>query len=143
MNLKEDMKIMQNLQRQEYGKYEEYFKIIKIRIKILHIVPQNFEYWHSSILSNFWVLQDEWGFPGSSAGKEFACNAGDLGSIPELGRSPGGGHGSPLQYSSLENPHGQRSLTGYRPWGHKELAMTEWLSPAHRLSNSSLQILTA
>lgn len=44
MNLKEDMKIMQNLQRQEYGKYEEYFKIIKIRIKILHIVPQNFEY---------------------------------------------------------------------------------------------------
>ena len=35
-------------------------------------------------------------FPGSSAGKEFACNAGDLGSIPELGRSPRGGHGNPL-----------------------------------------------
>ena len=44
-----------------------------------------------------------WGFPGSSAGKEFACNAGDLGSIPGLGRSLGGGHGNPLQYSCLEN----------------------------------------
>ena len=43
------------------------------------------------------------GFPGGSAGKESACNAGDLGSIPGLGRSPGGGHGNPLQYSCLEN----------------------------------------
>ena len=50
------------------------------------------------------------GFPGGSNGKESACNAGDLGSVPELGRSPGGGHGNPLQYSCLENPHGQRSL---------------------------------
>ena len=46
------------------------------------------------------------GFPGGSAGKESACNAGDLGSVPGLGRSPGGGHGNPLQYSCLENPHG-------------------------------------
>ena len=45
----------------------------------------------------------QWGFPGSSAGKESACNAGDLGSIPGLGRSPGGGQGYPLQYSGLEN----------------------------------------
>ena len=44
------------------------------------------------------------GFPGSSGGKESACNAGDPGSIPGLGRSPGGGHGNPLQYSCLENP---------------------------------------
>ena len=44
------------------------------------------------------------GFPGGSDGKESACNAGDLGLIPDLGRSPGGGHGSPLQYSCLENP---------------------------------------
>ena len=44
------------------------------------------------------------GFPDSSVGKESACNAGDLGSIPELGRSPGGGHGNTLQYSCLENP---------------------------------------
>ena len=42
-------------------------------------------------------------FPGVSAGKEPACNVGDLCSIPGLGRSPGGEHGSPLQYSGLEN----------------------------------------
>ena len=45
-----------------------------------------------------------WGFPGGSDGKESACNAGDLGLIPGLGRSPGGGRGSLLQYSCLENP---------------------------------------
>ena len=39
-----------------------------------------------------------------SAGKESTCNAGDLGSIPRLGRSPGGGHGNPHRYSCLENP---------------------------------------
>ena len=44
------------------------------------------------------------GFPGGSDGKESACNVGDLGSIPGLGRSPGGEHGNPLQYSCLENP---------------------------------------
>ena len=43
------------------------------------------------------------GFPGGSAGKESACNAGDLGLIPGLGRSPGEGKGYPLQYSGLEN----------------------------------------
>ena len=45
-----------------------------------------------------------WGFPHSSVGKESACSAGDLGSIPGMGRSPGEGNGSPLQYSCLENP---------------------------------------
>ena len=44
------------------------------------------------------------GSSGGADGKEFTCNAGDLGSIPELGRSPGGRHGNPLQYSCLENP---------------------------------------
>ena len=44
------------------------------------------------------------GFPGGSDGKESACNGGDPSSIPGLGRSPGGGHGNPLQYSCLENP---------------------------------------
>ena len=43
------------------------------------------------------------GFPGSSAGKESACNSGDSSSIPGLGRSPGKGNGYPLQYSGLEN----------------------------------------
>ena len=44
------------------------------------------------------------GFPGGSDGKQSACNAGDLDSIPGLGRSPGEGNGYPLQYSCLENP---------------------------------------
>ena len=65
------------------------------------------------------------GFPGGSDDKEFACSVGDLGSIPGLGRSPGGGHGNPLQYSCQENPHGQWSLAGYSTWGHKESDMTE------------------
>ena len=55
------------------------------------------------------------GFPGGSDCEESACNAGDLGSIPELGRSPGGGNGNPLQYFCLENPHRQRTLVGYSP----------------------------
>ena len=58
-------------------------------------------------------------FLGGSGGEESACNVEDLDSIPGLGRSPGGGHGNPAQYSCLENPHGQRSLAGYSPWGHK------------------------
>ena len=55
-------------------------------------------------------------------------NAGDgrgVGLILGLGKSPGGGRGNPLQYSCLENSHSQRSLTGYSPWGHKELDTTE------------------
>jgi hypothetical protein len=44
------------------------------------------------------------GFPGGSDGKESACNAGDLSSIPGLGRSPGEGNDNPPQYSCLENP---------------------------------------
>ena len=42
-------------------------------------------------------------------------------------RSPGGGHGKPLQYSFLENPHGQRSLAGHSPWDHKESDTTEYI----------------
>ena len=57
----------------------------------------------------------------------------DLGSIPGLGRSPGGGHGNPCQYCCLENPHGQRSLAGYSPRGHKDLDMTERLRMTHSI----------
>ena len=64
-------------------------------------------------------------FPGGSDSRESACNVGDLGSVPGLGRSPGGGHGNPLQYSCLENPYGQRSLAGYSSWGRKESDTTE------------------
>ena len=70
------------------------------------------------------------GFSGGSDSKESTCNEGDLGSIPGLGRSPGGGHDNSLQYSCLENPHGQRNLAGYSPWGRKELDTTERLSTA-------------
>ena len=62
------------------------------------------------------------------------ANAGDVrdtGLIPGLGRSPGEGHGNPLQYSCLENPHEWRSLAGYSTWGSKESDTTEWLSTAH------------
>ena len=56
---------------------------------------------------------------------------GDLSSIPGLGRSPGEGHGNQLQCSCLENPHGQRSLAGYSPWGLKESDLSEGLNTAH------------
>ena len=51
---------------------------------------------------------------------------------PRLGRSPGGGHGNPFQFSCLENPHGKRSLAGDSPWGRKESDMTKRLSTAHK-----------
>ena len=59
----------------------------------------------------------------------------DLGVTPGSGRSPGGGHGNPLQYCCLEHPHGQRSLTGYSPWGPKESDTTEQLSRAQKSKN--------
>ena len=64
-------------------------------------------------------------FPGVLDSKESACNEEDLGLIPGLGRSPGGGHGNQLHYSCLENSHGQRSLEGYSPWCHKKSDTTE------------------
>ena len=58
--------------------------------------------------------------------KNLLANAGDSGLIPGSGRSPGGGNGNPLQYSSLEKKsHGQRSLMDYSLWGHKESDTTE------------------
>ena len=68
--------------------------------------PHIFEQKHSQKNSMSAFME---GFPGGSDDKETTCNAGDLGSIPGLGRLPGGGHVNPLQYSCLENPHGQRS----------------------------------
>ena len=68
------------------------------------------------------------GLPWGLSGKESAYNAGaagDVGLIPGSGRSLGEKHGNPLQYSCLENSHGQRSLEGYSPCGHKELDTTQ------------------
>ena len=61
-----------------------------------------------------------WGFPGGSAIKNppaYAGATGDTGSVPGLGRSPGGGNGNPLQYSCLEYSKGKRSLAVSSPWG--------------------------
>jgi len=71
-------------------------------------------------------------FPGGSDGKENAWNVEDLGSILGLGRS-GGGHGNPLLYSCLENPHGEWSLAGYSLGVCKESDMTERLSTAQHV----------
>ena len=56
------------------------------------------------------------GFPGGTVDKSPPANAGDVGSIPGSGRAPGGGHGSPLQYSCLENPM-DRGASGLQPMG--------------------------
>ena len=70
------------------------------------------------------TVQSKCGFPGGSVGKVSACNAGDLGSMPRLGRSPGEGNGNPFQYSCLEN-----SMDRGDWWGivHKE-SDTDWLT---------------
>ena len=82
-------------------------------------------------------------FPGGSDGKESACTAGDRGSTPGSGRSPGGRNGNPLQLP--RECHGQRSLAGYSPWGHKEMDMTEQLILSlsftlHGISQASFKI---
>ena len=67
-------------------------------------------------------------FPGGSESKVSAYNAGDLGSIPGLGRSSEEGNGTLLQYSLPGKSHGERSMVGsYSPWGCKESDMTEQL----------------
>ena len=65
--------------------------------------------------------------PGGSDGKASACNEGDPGSIPGLGRYPREENGNSFQYSWLEKSHGWRSLVGYSPCGCKESDMTERL----------------
>ena len=68
------------------------------------------------------------GFPCGASSKEPTCQfrrLRDEGSVPQSGRFPGGGNGNLPQYSCLENPHGQRNLGGYSPWGRKELDIPE------------------
>ena len=81
------------------------------------------------------------GFPCGSEGEESACNAGDVSSILGLRRSPGGGHGDPLQYSCLENPHGQRRLAGYSPWGLKDSDTTEQLTTVWQSMSQEFPVL--
>ena len=96
----------------------------------LHILRQLFllsAFW-LSLAGIFWCLLPlVLGFPSGSDSKASVCNAGDLGSIPGLGRSPGEGNAA---HSSIFLPgksHGLQSLLGYHPWGHKELDTTEGL----------------
>ena len=67
-------------------------------------------------------------FPGGTDSEESACNAEDPGSIPGLGRYPGEGNDKPTPVSLPGESHGQRSLAGYTPWGHKESDTTERLT---------------
>ena len=69
--------------------------------------------------------------PSGLDGKESACSAGDLGSIPGLGRSPGEGNSTPLQYSCLENSKDREAWGGHSPRGCKESDMTEQLTHTH------------
>ena len=93
--------------------------------------------WATELMQNDIEYFGNQGFPCGSVGKESACNAGDLGSVPGLGRSPGEGNGYPLQYSGLEN-----SMDLYSPWGRKESDTTEWLSLHLMVSYKVKHILT-
>ena len=73
----------------EEGRFEK--PILEIKFQV--------DYWKTNVAGELMAY-----FPGGSEGKASACNAGDPGSIPGLGRSPGEGNGNPLQYSCLENP---------------------------------------
>ena len=88
-----------------------------------NIIVMELKLYKISVHFNFICIFNK-GFPGPDS-KESAFSAGDQGSIPGFGRSPGGKRGNPLQYSCLENPHGQRSLVDYGPWDCKELDRTE------------------
>ena len=84
--------------------------------------------WYNKYFSNVslevtFLVETSGGFPGGSDDNASVCNAGDPGSIPGLGRSPGEGNGSPLQYSCLENPMDRL----HRPRGRKESDTTERL----------------
>ena len=71
------------------------------------------------------TLTSELGIPGGSDGKESTCNVGDLGSVPGLGRSPGGGKGQSSPIFLPRESHGQRSLVGCSLWSLKELDTTK------------------
>ena len=71
------------------------------------------------------VMGLPWGFPGGSAVKNPPANAGDAGSIPGLGRSPGGGNCNPLQYACWKNTMDRGAWQATAHWGHKESDTTE------------------
>ena len=86
------------------------FCICKIQITFLPRGGCEDQISEPNVPSNSKYLINVGGFPGGSDSRESTCNAGDPGSIPGSGRSPGGGNGNPLQYSCLENPMGSQNL---------------------------------
>ena len=96
--------------------------------------------WLKRLSSSRKGLRLPWGL----SSEESAWNAGDPGSIPGLGRSPGGGYSHPLYYSCLEKFHGQRIRAGYSPQGCKELDKTKATERAHtgRASGSTFLLTT-
>ena len=82
----------------------------------------------SEWIRKIWCIYIHWGFPCGSEVKASTSNAGDPGSIPGSGRSPGEGNGNPLQYSCLENPMDRRAWQANSLWGCKESDMAEWLT---------------
>ena len=107
-------------------RHREAMQLVRGRAEILNLDHLALLFYNSMIFTHFNVP-----FRGSLVAlvvKNSPTNAGDIqdvGSILGSGRTPEGGHGNPLQCSCLENPHGQRSLVGYNPWGRKELDTTE------------------
>ena len=78
------------------------------------------------------------GFPGGSDSKESTGNTGDLGSIPWLGRSPGGWHGNPLQYSCLENPYGWESDMTERLSTTQHMTIDRPMEPSRKISRGKI-----
>ena len=106
---------------QHFSARYEAVKKKKIHPYLSLVVSEIFSFWRS-------VLPDEiMGFPGSSVSKESACNAGDMGSIPRSGRSPGEGNGKATPVFLPGEFHGQRTLVGYSPRSHKESDMN-WMT---------------
>ena len=107
--------------QQSKYKYSHFASLVKERK-----YPYFSQRWMTSLMNSYTLIHNSHivgeGFPGSSDGKESARNAGDLGSIPGLKRSPGRRHGNALQDSCLENPRGPG--TCYNPWVAKELNTT-------------------
>ena len=97
--------------------------------------------WYHSAGDCGFVPVITWGFPGGSAGEESTCNVGDLGSVPELGKSPGEGKGYPLQYSDLENSM-EKSMGSQRVrhyWATFTSPVITWASPYSWLDGDSLR----
>ena len=102
-------------------RYCNWYLIVDVMICI-SLINSGIEHLFVCLLATYFSPLNKCVFqsPNGSVGKESACSAEDLGSIPGSGRSPGGEHGNILQYSCLENPHGPRILVGCSPWGHNE-----------------------